>query len=538
MPIILDDFKKIVEKYPDRIAILRCLSRGRTAQITYAGLDRRSDQLAAYLSNQGIDNGDLVGVYMNRSINHVAAILGILKTGAAFYSLNPRTTLEQVIYTARLSRAPLIVIDDAALVNLQNICKDDETAFNLTLYSSEASTPFHEQIIAKIKETFPIDRLAAASSNDSHLPVQRNIVPHNAALTLFTSGSTGNPKGVLISHQDLYNRTHTECEYYGITSEDALLNLLPFSFDVGNNQLFTALATGAQLTILNSWMPADIATIVKQRHITGISAVPAIWASFLNLPNSEEALQGINSVRYITISGGDLAPNQLKRLGSLLDSTQIFKTYGQSETFRSGILLPSEYQHKMLSVGRPVKGTNVMIVNSKGKRAAPNEVGEILHSGDGMMMGYLGDKRGTAKKIRFNPLQNKNSLCRHKIVFTGDIGKIDQDGYLYMLGRKDKMIKSSGYRVYPKEISDQILRHTSVHDAVVFGIPDKDIGKAIYAEVQLNAGKELTESELKRFLSNKLPPYMIPAKIVFVQSFPRTPSGKIKLSEVEGKYHE
>lgn len=538
MPTILDDFKNIVETYPDRTAIVHCLSRGRSAQITFAELDYRSEQLAAYLSNQGIDSGDLVGVYMNRSIDHVAAILGILKTGAAFYSLNPRTTLEQVTYTALLSRAPIILVDDAALVNLQNICKDDETAFSLTLYSNEASTPFHEQIIAKIKETFPLGRYSAASSSESHMPVQRNIVPRDAALTLFTSGSTGNPKGVLISHQDLYNRTHTECEYYGITSEDVLLNLLPFSFDVGNNQLFTALAAGAQLTILNSWMPADIATIVKQHHVTGISAVPAIWASFLNLPNCEEALQSINSIRYITISGGDLAPNQLKRLGLLLEGTQIFKTYGQSETFRSGILLPSEYQQKMLSVGRPVKGTNVMIVNCKGRHAAPNEVGEILHAGDGMMMGYLGDAKGTSKKIRFNPLQNKNSLCRQKVVFTGDIGKIDQDGYLYMLGRKDKMIKSSGYRVYPKEISDQILRHASVQDAVVFGVPDKDIGKAIYAEVQLNASKELTESELKRFLSDKLPPYMIPSKIVFVQSFPRTPSGKIKLSEVEGKYHE
>lgn len=538
MPIILNDFHRIARNYPSRTAIVHCLSRGRATKITFAELDRRSEELADYLSAQGIDSGDLVGVYMSRSIDHVAAILGILKTGAAFYSLNPRSTLEQVTYTARLSRAPIILVDDGALVNLQNIGKNEETPFSLTLYSSEMPTPFHDQIISKIRETFHLIRFHAASSTKSHMPVQRDVVPCDVALALFTSGSTGNPKGVLISHQDLYNRALTECEYYGITCEDVLLNLLPFSFDVGANQLFTALATGAQLTILNSWMPADIASIIKQHHVTGISAVPAIWASFLNLPNSGEAVQAINSVRYVTISGGDLAPDQLKHLGSLLQSTQIFKTYGQSETFRSGILLPSEYQQKMLSVGRPVKGTNVLIVNNEGKRAAPNEAGEILHFGDGMMLGYLGDAKGTSQKVRFNPLQDKSSPCRQKVVFTGDIGKIDHDGYLYILGRKDKMIKSSGYRIYPKEISDQILRHASVQEAVVFGIPDKAMGKAIYAEVLLMVAKELTESELKRFLSDKLPPYMIPSRIVFVDAFPRTPSGKIKLSEVEGKYYE
>ena len=317
-----------------------------------------------------------------------------------------------------------------------------------------------------------------------------------------------------------------------------MLNLLPFSFDVGTNQLFTALVTGAQLTILNSWMPADIASTVKQHQITGISGVPAIWASFLNLSDSKESLEAIKSVRYITISGGDLAPEQLKRLGMLLQGTQIFKTYGQSETFRSGILLPSEYHLKMLSVGRPVKGTKISILNSKGKLAAPNEMGEIIHYGDGMMLGYIGDARGTARKIRTNPHQNKRSPYIQKAVFTGDIGKIDEDGYLYVQGRKDKMIKSSGYRIYPKEISDQILRHTSIQDAVVFGIPDKNIGKAIYAEVQLKENQELTVSELKTFLSDKLPPYMIPSKIFFVNSFPRTPSGKIRLAEVERKYHE
>ncbi|MBP9009715.1 MAG: AMP-binding protein [Smithellaceae bacterium] len=538
MPIILDNFRRIVLKYPTQTAVLHCRSKGKYSKISFAELDRRSDVIAGYLTDQGIESGNFVGVYMSRSIDHVTSILGIMKAGAAFYSLNPRTTQEQVIYTARLSRAPVVLIDDSALLNLQDIYNHKENSFNLTHYSSDVTSLFHEQIIARINEKFPLSRLPQVFLPKDNIPIREAIVPRDVALALFTSGSTGTPKGVLISHQDLYNRTLTECEYYGITRSDVLLNLLPFSFDVGTNQLFTALVTGAQLTILNSWMPADIVSTVKQHQITGISGVPAIWASFLNLSDSKESLEAIKSVRYITISGGDLAPEQLKRLGMLLQGTQIFKTYGQSETFRSGILLPSEYHLKMLSVGRPVKGTKISILNSKGKLAAPNEMGEIIHYGDGMMLGYIGDARGTARKIRTNPHQNKRSPYIQKAVFTGDIGKIDEDGYLYVQGRKDKMIKSSGYRIYPKEISDQILRHTSIQDAVVFGIPDKNIGKAIYAEVQLKENQELTVSELKTFLSDKLPPYMIPSKIFFVNSFPRTPSGKIRLAEVERKYHE
>ena len=538
MPTILNDFLRIVRKYPNSTAITHCLSKVLETKITFAELDQRSDELAAHLNAQSISSGDFIGVYMARSIDHVAAILGILKTGAAFYSLNTRSTIEQVAHAVRLSHAPNLLIDYGTLINLQNVDKAKGAITSIILYSSKAPTSFHKELIENIRKTISMAQLIPTNSAGGQTPLSRNIVPHDVAMVLFTSGSTGNPKGVLISHQDLYNRTHTECEYYEITNEDVLLNLLPFSFDVGANQLFTALSTGAQLSILNSWMPADIISVVQKHRVVGISAVPAIWASFLSLPKNEEAFQIIDSVRYITISGGDLAPDQLKRLGENLHKTKIYKTYGQTETFRSALLLPSEYQNKMLSVGRPVRGTRVIIVNSRGERAAANEAGEIIHSGDGTMLGYLGDARETSRKVRPTPIKGKKSPYQQRVVFTGDIGKVDHEGYLYILGRKDRMIKSSGYRIYPKEIYDQILRHSSVQEAVVFGIPDKNIGKAIWAEVQLKQGMEMKEDELKRFLSDKLPQYMIPSRIMFVPDFPRTPSGKIRLSEVEAKYRE
>lgn len=535
MLLILDRFHTCASRCPDSTAAVQCLGKGRAKQITFAELDRRSEAVATHLVGQGIGAGDLVGIFMRRTIDQVAVILGILKSGAAFYSLNPRSALEQVAYATRLARSTVLFTDRSGLLLLQKLRKSEDSTLSLSLYSSELDTAVRAQLIAQVAGTIPVVRVAASNISEAGARRPRPVLGQDVALALFTSGSTGRPKGALISHQDLCNRTITECEYYHITPGDVLLNLLPFSFDVGANQLFSALATGARLVILNSWLLGDVASAIRECRVTGISAVPAIWAPLLE-GNDPQVLSAINSVRYITISGGDLAPNQLVRLRELLGSTQIFKTYGQSETFRSSILLPAEYPTKYLSVGRPVRGTEVMIWARQGKRAAPDEPGEIIHCGDGTMLGYLGDVPGTRRKLRWDPTQKKECPWRRRVVFTGDIGKMDQDGYLYVLGRKDKMIKTSGYRVYPKEVTDQILRHPAVQDAVVFGIPDRIAGTAIGCEIVLKSGQALSQAELVRFLSDKLPAYMIAGKVAFVTAFPRTASGKIRISEIERKH--
>lgn len=538
MSTILDAFRRAVNARPSRVSVLHCLSGGRTASVTLSELDERSNELASYLAGRGIGTGDLVGIVMRRSIDHIAAILGILKSGAAFYTLNPRATWEQVLHAARLAEAPAVLVDHEALLNLRNVGAESSRAFALMLYASEPPLPFQRQRVEQVRAVLPLTVVPDQRSAEVVCPALSATVGSDVALALFTSGSTGTAKGVLISHQDLHNRVSTECEYFGTTPDDVLLSLLPFSFDVGANQLFSSLATGARLVILNSWMPADIAGAIVQHRVTGISAVPAIWTSVLSMSDTEPVAAALRQVRYVTVSGGDLPPGHLSRLADLMPGTQVFKTYGQSETFRSAILLPSEFRQKMLSVGRPVKGTRVFIRNAKGRQASPNEAGEVLHVGDGTMLGYLGDPRGTRRKLRSNPFQRGRDTGRQPVVFTGDIGRIDEDGYLYVLGRRDKMIKSSGYRVYPKEVADQLMRHPDTEDAIVFGVPDLALGQAIVAVVQRKADRGVTEQEIKTFLADKLPSYMVPSRIAFVSEFPRTPSGKIRLGDVEANYRE
>jgi acyl-CoA synthetase (AMP-forming)/AMP-acid ligase II len=534
---ILEKFRDVVKRFPKRIAITHHLSQGRVNNITFNELGERSDQLADYLETKEIRKGEFVGIYMQKSMEHVVAILGILKRGAAFYSVNSKSKLPQLKHITSISNTRKLFIDNTTLLNFNDMRLLQGSNVEFIHYSTEKMNPIHQTIFDRMGGIVNIYQFIPIKKEDFNLAEDTlSIVKRDAALALFTSGSTGFPKGVMISHQDLFNRVLTECHDYQINEDDCLLSVLPFSFDVGCNQLFTSLSTGARLIILNSWLPGDICSAINEYKVTGISGVPAIWAGFLDY-KGDEIKKAFSKVRYITISGGDMSPDHLRVLRNMLDGVSIYKTYGQTETFRSSILRPHEFENKMMTVGRPVKGTEVFILNKRREKAKANEIGEVIHRGDGMMIGYMGDPHGTRRKIRKNPLHDKSALYPREVVFTGDTGKIDEEGYLYILGRKDKMIKTSGYRVYPKEIIDQILTNEAVKDAIVFGIKDEKIGSSILAEVQLKKGYSISEREMKQFLSDRLPPYMIPSRIFFVEAFPRTSSGKIRLSEVEKKYN-
>lgn len=288
--------------------------------------------------------------------------------------------------------------------------------------------------------------------------------------------------------------------------------------------------------ILNSWFPRDILTTIRSQSITGISGVPSIWADTIAYPKEPDFEENIRTLKYITVSGGDLAKNQLVRLRQYFENVKIFKTYGQTETFRSSMLKPFDFEGKMTSVGRPVKGTEVFILNDQGEVNPPNIEGEIVHYGVGTMLGYINDLGGTNGKLREIVESVRGTVKEGKLVFTGDRGKMDGEGYLYVLGREDGMIKTLGYRVYPKEIESCILEHEHVKNAAVVGIRDERKGQIIIAEVIGNGA--LDKQRLIVFLKERLPYYMIPSGINIVEHLPMTENGKIKYTAIKEKYEE
>ena len=350
-----------------------------------------------------------------------------------------------------------------------------------------------------------------------------SLEPDSPAVCLFTSGSTGVPKGVLVGRQDLFERAVTEAEWFGLTERDVLLSVLPFSFDVGLNQLMASLVAGSTLVILDSWMPADILRAVAERGVTGISAVPSIWVDFLKsgLRFDREGVH--RSLRYITVSGGDLDPSNLEALPSLGDGLQIFKTYGQTEVFRPTCLRPEEFAMHMRSVGRPFGRSRVYVVRDDGGVAAPGERGEVVASGLGVMLGYL-DGADEQKKLRDNPFRGAQDPGS-QAVYTGDVGYLDEDGYLFLLGRRDSMLKIMGNRVYPDEVAAQLLALQGVLQAEVVGVNRGDSGARLYAFVVLAADAPAVD-ELRRQIATRVPAYMVPAFVLTKDAIPRTVSGK------------
>lgn len=508
--------------------------------ITFAELDSKSNELSNTFCVNGSLKDKTVLIYQNKSIENIISILAVLKAGGVFCYLNPRITPSQLKYFIEKSDSHHVIIDKSTLISINRTKKEFNKDHSFIYYSLEEPSGFVHKIFESAKTYINLDIFQEQDPKKANTLTDCDVVRvqrdgGRPACCLFTSGTTGEPKGVLISLDDLSERVMTEVQDYRITPSDRLLSLLPFSFDVGLNQLFSSLMTGAHIAILNSWFPRDIFNAVKKLEITGISGVPYIWANLLNIEQGSASDFDIGLLRYITVSGGSLNTDQLDKLGSYFNGVDIYKTYGQTETFRSTILKPKEFHEYKQSTGRPVHGTTVLIIDSNGKIAGPDEEGEVIHKGPGTMIGYMGEDNDTALKTRdFTFTDSPEHDGRY--VCTGDIGRFDKDGFMYLLRRKDDMIKARGYRVYPGEVENAILQKQEVKEAAVFGVKDEIMGQLILAEVVLNAA--IDPKELIVFLNELLPSYMIPKDIFVVDRLPRTETGKIKYSEIKLNYEK
>ncbi len=530
----LSQLQHIFHEHSNRIAATHYLEQNQSVILRYHDIEARAKKLCYNLRRNGLKSGDFIGFFMIRSPAHVIAMISAMQCGAVFFSVQPKYTIHQIFSLIKLCTPSFLMIDSAGLFKLSNIPKDMFRDMVIIYYDECEQTDLHQKCLDRLSQSTHVIHISIDSPTDkdeSDAWEPSNM--QDSVLALFTSGSTGSPKGVMVSHEDLYRRVMSECKAYRLTFADRLLNLLPFSFDVGLNQLLSALAVGAQIVLLNSWLPQDICSVVEQYEITGISAVPSIWTDFLTLP-LEKASHSIKSIRYITVSGGDLSVRQLKQLRERFSEADIYKTYGQTETFRSSMLMPEEFDRKMTSVGKPLVETTVCIVSPDGKPLSYNEEGEILHRGMGTMTGYVSGPDGTEEKKR--KFRNPENGEEEDYIFTGDLGKLDEEGYLYIVGRMDSMLKIRGNRVYPREIESIFHTHENVKDAAVFGIKNENGENQIIAEVIPKTDRHFSVDQLKLFLSRHLPSYMIPSQITIAESFPRTSTGKIDMEVLKKKY--
>jgi len=471
-------------------------------RITYAELLERAQRQAGVLAAAGVGKGDRVVIFLPRSIEAVAALFGTWFAGGVAVVANERLRSQQVHHVVEHSEASCVVTNDRQLRSVPHL---------------------------------PCDRVVNVDREVPH-----DARPHehldgaDLAMLLYTSGSTGLPKGVMLSHDNLLTGTRIVAGYLSLTGRDVILSVLPFSFDYGLNQLLTALFVGGTLVIQRSMFPNDISQTLVRERITGLAGVPTLWAQ-LTGRHSPFLKTAYPQLRYITNSGGRVPEETVRSIRAAHPATQIFLMYGLTEAFRSTFLPPDQVDHRPTSMGRAIPEVEILVINQQGIVCAPGEVGELVHCGANVSMGYWRDAQNTALRFRPHPLRPDDA---EQVVFSGDLVKTDAEGYLYYVGRQDKQIKSRGVRVSPEEIERYMHSSTVVSQVVSFAVPRADGDSDIVAAVIPHDPSQFRQEVLEEFCRNEMPEYMQPCVFWPMTEFPLTSSGKPDRCEIERLYVE
>ena len=482
---------------------------------TYRTLASQVTAMAALLLARGLQPGERVAVYMEKRIENVAAMFGASAAGCVFVPVNPLLKPDQVAYILADCSVRLLVTTPERLAQLAPVlaaCPALQAV--LVTDGALASTP------AGTSGPQVLEWNALQAPPAGHLPHRR--IDTDMAAILYTSGSTGAPKGVVLSHRNMVAGAASVADYLGMTAADRLLAVLPLSFDYGLSQLTTALLRGASVVLMNYLFPKDIVAAVREHRITGLAAVPPLWIALARL-----AWPADTSLRFITNSGGAMPVVTVEALQQALPHTAIFLMYGLTEAFRSTYLPPSEVARRPGSIGRAIPNAEVLVVRPDGTLCDADEPGELVHRGALVALGYWNDTARTALRFRPAPGQDPALPLPEMAVWSGDTVRRDAEGFLYFVGRSDEMIKVSGYRISPTEVESVLHASGLVSEVAVFGVDDATLGQAIVAVAVADPGL-VDRAALLAECKRRLPAYMVPAQIVLrTEALPRNPNGKI-----------
>ena len=465
-----------------------------TQRVTYEELLRRSQNRGAVLKEMGVRRGDRVVIFLRRSVEAAVALFGTWFAGGVAVIANDTLRTRQLHHIVDHSEASCVVTDTQQLLSVPGVPG---------------------------RPVLNVDQMDLPRKRYGAEPV----AGRDLALLIYTSGSTGLPKGVMVSHDNLVAGTEIVSGYLGLTGRDRILSVLPFSFDYGLNQLLTALFVGGTLVIQRSLFPRDICQTLQREQITGLAGVPTLWLQ-LTGRHSPFLKTAYPSLRYITNSGGRLPETVIRSIRAAHPQTQIYLMYGLTEAFRSTYLPPDQIDRRPSSMGKAIPRNEVLVLNERGGLCRPGEIGELVHRGCTVAMGYWHDPETTARVYRPNPLQQGPDSDKEIVVFSGDLVTTDAEGYLYYIGRRDKQIKSRGIRVSPEEVERCIYSSALISHVVSFGVPRDDGEHDIVAVVIPHDPSRFSREALEEFCRNEMPEYMSPRVIWSLDSFPLTSSGK------------
>lgn len=481
-------------------------------RVTYDQVNSKANQMAAWLLEQGIVAGDRIAIFMENSIEYVVSYYGVLKTGGVAVPLNCDLKSDSLKGVLEELQPKGIICTGKFEKRFHDI--DPEMFKIRTLLIQNTSLSWHSFRCSVVAwEDVICDRISV----DPDLPIDELTL----ASIVYTSGSTGKPKGVMLSHKNIVSNTLSIVQYLKLTNDDIQMIVLPFHYVMGKSLLNTHVAMGGTVVINNKFAyPACVLEQMVAERVTGFSGVPSTYTYLLHRSPLITYRNKLESLRYCSQAGGHMS-RQIKEklLESLPCHTALYIMYGATEAAaRLTYVEPERLRSKIDSIGKPIPGVTIKILDETGNEVSAGVQGELVAQGPNIMQGYWMDAESTSIVLDENGYH------------TGDLGYKDEDGYLYVSGRKDSLLKVGGHRINPQEIEDALMATRLLLEVAVVGVEDEQLGKRLVAVAAPLSGKT-TERDILARSFTKLPRYKLPSEIIFVSSLPKNSSGKINRTD-------
>jgi len=491
---------------PDAVALVCGGSRR-----SYGSLDAEADRFADALVARGVAAGDRVAVCLDNSEEAVVAFFGVLKAGAVIVLVNPTTKGDKLARIIEDSGAGTLVVSGKKFEGVAQavLALPGLRAILLAGASPPASALAGPEVL----------HWKDLVANREAVRREKRVQESDLACLLYTSGTTGVPKGVMHTHGSLWSATRSIATYLEATAADVVLSVLPLSFGYGLTQLLPTMLVGGRLVLERSFaFPQVVLQKLAGERCTGFAMVPTIATLLLqnNLANFD-----LSSLRYVTNAGAGIPPELLKDLRRRLPWVRIFPMYGQTECIRASFLPPEEVDRNPTSVGKGIPDQEMWIVDERGIPLPPGSTGELVVRGPHLMRGYWNHPEATARKLRPGPRPGE------KVLHTGDLFRVDEQGWFYFVSRQDDIIKTRGEKVSPREVENVLMVLEGVLAAAVIGVPDAVLGEAVKAFVVRKSGAEVDAAAVLRHCARHLEEFAIPKGVEFLEELPQTPNSKV-----------
>ena len=496
------------------------------ASRSYADLQADVSRFASGLMRLGLGRSERLATYLEKRFETVIASFGAPAAGAVFVPINPLLKPEQVAFILRDCNVRVLLTSPERLALLQEALSACPDLQHVVLTATELGDDTRRGTAAWSLTAW--NDLLDGPARPGH-----RVIDTDMAAILYTSGSTGRPKGVVLSHRNMVAGAKSVASYLENTAQDTLLAALPLSFDAGFSQLTTAFHVGARVVLLNYLLPRDVLKTMAREGVTGLTAVPPLYIQLAQL-DWPEAINA--TLRYFANTGGRMPRETLNLLRQRVPQAQPFLMYGLTEAFRSTYLPPEEVERRPDSIGKAIPNAEILVLREDGSPCEADEPGELVHRGALVGMGYWNDIEKTAERYKLlaadAPGRQPGLPLPEFAVFSGDTVRRDAEGYLYFIGRRDEMMKTSGYRVSPTEVEEILYATQLVGECVAFGVAHPVLGHAIQIIATYAGATGARGQNDINFLWTecrvRMPAYMVPAGIELVTGpLPRNPNGKI-----------